>query len=48
VLQRLAVEKLHHQENLRLIFVNIVKDADVGIIERRRGSGLAAVDAAAI
>ena len=42
VLQRHAVEELHHHEGAALFFPDVAQRADVGMIQRRRGTGLAA------
>ncbi len=41
MLQRLPLEQLHGEERPTFVFVNVVDGADVGVIERRGGAGLA-------
>ena len=41
VLQRLAVEQLHHDEALTLVFADVEEHADVRVIERRGDARLA-------
>ena len=42
VLERLAFEIFHGQKGLALLFADIVDGADVGVVQRGGGSGLAA------
>ena len=41
VFQRDPVQKLHHDEGLSVLLVNLMNSADVGMIQRRRCFGLA-------
>ncbi len=41
MLERLAIQKLHGDEVLPLVLINLINRADVGMIERGGGSGLA-------
>ena len=40
MLERLPIEKLHHNEQLSFVFGSFVNRADVLMIERRCGAGL--------
>ena len=42
MLQGHAVEELHRDEGATIFFADVVNGADVGMIERRGGTGLAA------
>jgi len=41
VLQCLPIQKLHGDEMLALVFVNLMNGADIGVIQRRGGTGFA-------
>jgi hypothetical protein len=41
VLERQAIEKLHGDERLAIVLINLVKRADIGMVQRRRSLGLA-------
>ena len=38
--QGLAIQKLHNNESLTILVVNLVNDADVGVVQARCGFGL--------
>src|SRR5882724_9882504 len=40
-LERFALEQLHHDERLPIVFPNFVNGADIGMIQRRSGTRLA-------
>ncbi len=42
VFERLAVEEFHGDERMALVFANLINRADVGMVERGSGAGLAA------
>src|SRR5262249_54306833 len=42
VLQRLAREALHHDEEVAIMLADLVDSADIGVIQSRCGAGLAA------
>ncbi len=41
VLQRLALQKLHDDEGLAFVLTNLMNGADIGMVERGGGAGLA-------
>ena len=42
VLQGLAAQALHHDEEMTVVLANLVDGADVGMVQRRCGAGFAA------